>query len=360
MTALIWAASLVATCAHAGDAKAPEALSLTGERWRLELRRDKGTFDFLVQPQGEAGFVSVLRPGGELPWYGYNVPGGSEAQTCDTKPTVQAADAKGPVTVHCALSKEAKVAHEAAYYPVPDGVLVVTRFSSPMPAPYGSIVRSAPKLDVDTSLLTHYAFVDATGRQHQGAIAALGERDAYAGAGGWGPRGDVVSDLDPEHPYMLLYNPERAVSLGIVLAFYRTSWRGTETFLQLYRGGYNFWYTGFAPRHELRGERVFILYARQSGSPEAIHEDTPRLCQEAKQLVSGGAVEAPETRAVLAASERFQGEWQAVCEEVSQQPPTRAAWLATEMLRAAREWADRDPVKAVDLVERARAELAPR
>jgi hypothetical protein len=335
-------------------------VEVSGERWRLELRRDLGTFDFFVQPQGEAEFVSVLRPNGELPWYGYNVPGGGEARTCGVKPTVRIGGEKGPVSVRCELDEEHGVRHEAIYYGIDDGVVVVSRFTSSTPAPGASIVRFAPKLDVNIDLLTHYAFADAAGQQHEGRIADLGERNTYAGVGAWEPGGDQARKLDPERPYMLLYNPERQVSLGIILPVYRLAWREARSFLQLYQGGYNFWYTGFPLHPELRGERLFILYAKQSGSPEAIHEDAPRLCQEVERLVREGTVKAPDTQAALLAAESFEREWPAVYEQIRPQPPTGSAWLAMEMLRAARECADRDPVKAMDLLERAKAELAGR
>jgi hypothetical protein len=335
-------------------------VELEGERWRLELRRDLGTFDFLVQPQGEAEFVSVLRPTGELPWYGYNVPGGGEARTSGVKPTVRLAGGKGPVSVRCELDAEHDVRHEATYYGTDGGLVVVSRFTSSTPVPGASIVRFAPKLDVNTDLLTHYAFADATGRRHEGRTADLGERNTYAGVGAWEPGGDQARELDPECPYMLLYDPERQVSLGIILPLYRLMWREARSFLQLYKGGSDFWYTGFPLHPELRGERLFILYAKQSGSPEAIDEDTPRLCREAERVVREGAVEAPEAQAALLAAERFEREWPAVYEQIRPQPPTGLAWLAMEMLRAARGCVDRDPVKAMDLLERVKAELEAR
>jgi hypothetical protein len=356
MKALFLIAIPLAVAGRNASSDTPSA-NLTGERWRVELRRDTGTFDVLAQPAGEAELVSLLRPEGEKPWYGYNLAGGKEARTSEAKPTIKAAGNSGPVSVRCELDREHVVTHEALYSTIPEGLVVVSRFSAGALAPEASIVRFAPKFDVNIDLLTHYAYVDGDGRRHQGALADLGERNTYAGVGTWEPGGDVAARLSAQRPYMLLYNPQRAISLGVILPCYDSLWRDANTFLQLYRGGYNFWYTGFLPGSRLRGERVLILYLEQSGSPAAIEEDAPRLCGEVRRLVSKGDIDAPAVRAMLAAEEAFEGEAQALHELILQQPPTREAWLAMGMLRTARGWLERDPVKALDLVQRGKAQL---
>jgi hypothetical protein len=351
MTSLLLGA-LLPTLAAADPPSRP-AFVFEGERWRLELPREAGTFDFRVQPQGETEFVSVLRPGGEAPWYGYNVSGGPERRTCEVTPDFRPRSPR----FRCVLEPGPQVVHEAAYHPFANGVLVVSRFVSEGVPPVASIVRFAPKLDVDVDLLTRYAFADDAGSRHEGGVAELGARAAYAGVGGWGGPGDVVGGLDPARPYMLLYNPDRAVSLGIVLLRYPSLWAGAQTFLQLYHGGWNFWYTGFLPRSALRGERVFVLYARQVATPDTLEADLPALVSEAERLIAEGEVEAPEVRAAMAAETRFAAEWEAANAAIRDQPPTREAWLAADMLRAARACLARDPVKAVDLLDRARAAL---
>jgi len=354
--AILRVAILLAVVGRSAGSDTP-SIKLAGERWRVELRRDAGTFDVLAQPAGEAGFVSLLRPEGEKPWYGYNLAGGGEARTSEAKPTLKVAPAPGPVSVRCELDREHDVFHQAVYEAIPDGLVIVSRFTAGALAPEASIVRFAPKLDVDIDLLTHYAYMDGDGWRHQGALADLGQRNTYAGVGTWEPGGDVAARLNGERPYMLLYNPERAVSLGVILPWYGSLWRDANTFLQLYRGGYNFWYMGFLPGSQLRSERVLILYLKQSGSPDAIEEDAPRLCREVRRLIAKGDMDAPTVRTMLMAQEAFEGEAEALHKLIGEQPPTRAAWLAMEMLRTAHEWLERDPVKALDLVQRGKAEL---
>ncbi|MBM3473732.1 MAG: hypothetical protein FJX75_10730 [Armatimonadetes bacterium] len=356
MKALFLIAIPLAVVGRSASSDTP-SVKLTGERWRVELRRDAGTFDVLAQPAGEAAFVSFLRPDGEKPWFGYNLADGKEARTCEVKPTVKTGGASGPVSVRCDLDREHAVTHEALYTTIPEGLVVVSRFTAGALAPEASIVRFAPKLDVNIDLLTHYAYMDGHGRRHQGALADLGERNTYAGVGAWEPGGDVAARLNAERPYMLLHNPQRAISLGVILPCYDSLWRDANTFLQLYKGGYNFWYTGFLPSTRLRGERVLVVYLKQSGSPDAIEEDAPRLCREVPRLISSGKIDAPSVKAMLAAQEAFEGEAQALHELILQQPPTRAAWVAMEMLRTAHECRERDPVKALDLVQRGKAEL---
>jgi hypothetical protein len=327
--------------------------SVEGERWRLEISRERGTFDILVQPKGEREFVSVLRPGGERPWFGDNA-GSSEIRTSDV-----AADLKrgkgGLLTARCVLQSETGAAHEASYYPIDEGVVIVSRFTGEHPAD-AAIVRAAPKLDVDTDLLTHYAFIGPDGTAHTGAVADLGERDAYAGVGGWGG-GDVVPGLSADHPHMLLYNPERDVSVGIILPYARISWRGAQSFLQLYRAGHNFWYTGFLPQVEAGTERVCVLYLRQSGSPSAIQDDTPRVIRDIKESVRAGKIDAPTLAEAFIAQAEVEGQLPALAQTLDDLPPSRAAWFARLLVRAARDCGESDPKMARMLLNRARAEL---
>jgi len=336
---------------------APLVASLSGERWRLDIHAERGTFDFLVQPKGETGYVSVMRAQGEAAWYGYNEPAG-ERRTCDVKPAAFSRQGNsGPVTVRCVLDRENGVTHEAVYYPLSDGVLVVSRFSAKTLPREASIIRAAPKLDVNISLLTDYAFAGSDERTHTGAIAELGARATYAGGGAWGPGGDQTPALGGDYPYMLLFDPQKAVSLGIVFPFYQAAWRNVRSFLQLWTGDCNFWYTGWLPPDALRGERIFVLYTRQSDSPEAIRADAERLCREATDRIARGTIEAPTVRAMLGARQQFDHEWPALWQQAAAAQPTRPVWVALLMLRSAKECVEREPVTARQLLDRAKQAL---
>jgi hypothetical protein len=355
MTVLPTLAALLVNLSPA--ASAPQVISLSGDRWRMDIRGDRGTFDFLVQPKDEPALVSIMRPGGEPAWYGYNEPAG-ERQTSQIKPSAFARQGEtGPVTVRCVLDQDLGIAHEALYYPIPEGVLVVSRLTAQSLPRDASIIRVAPKMDVNTDLLTHYAFVGPDGREHTGAVASLGPRDTYAGAGAWAPGGDQVAGLSPEYPYTLLFNPDKAVSLGVVLPLYQSTWRNAHSFLQLWHGGFNFWYAGFLPSDALRSEHMFVLYALQSGTPEALRNDAARVCREVSELVAQGKVQAPALAEMLAARGRFERDWPGVRQKALAAGPTRSAWLAIQMLRSARDCLDRDPVAASQLVDRATAAL---
>lgn len=351
---------LVLTAAIAGlpmmTMAQPKPMLVTGERWRLEVRRDLGALDFLVQPEGEEGFVSILRTGGEAAWYGYN-DGNGEVRTSAVRPAQAEQTKQGTVTVTCTLDGERRVTHEAAYHPFDGAVLVVSRFSAETPPEGAGIVRAAPKLDVDIGLLTHYAFVDGSGRRHTGAIADLGERDVCAGVGAWGG-GDVATGFSGELPYMLLYNPEQGVSLGVAFPMLRPQWRGVRSFLQLYHGDFNFWYTGFLGPSALRKEHAFILYTRQVSGPEELERELPGLLKQAEEASGSGEVDAPRLRAMLEARKTATEELPALAEHLAGKPPTRDAWVASLMVRAARERIADDPERALALLERAKQRLA--
>ncbi|HJN18824.1 MAG TPA: hypothetical protein QGH10_25190 [Armatimonadota bacterium] len=327
--------------------------TIGGDRWELRVSRDTGTFDVLLEPiGGEAR--SIIRPEGERPWFGYNE-GGREVRTSGVAAETRRGGKRGNVTVRCALDEERQVHHEATYRGLDDGVLVISQFAADS-LPSADIIRVAPKLDIDVELLTHYAFSGPDGVQHAGAIADLGERDSYAGVGGWGA-GDVASGLDPSGPYMMLYNPELQISFGVIFPLHRTTWRGSRTFLQLYHGGANFWYMGYLSAPALRSEHAFVLYLRQTGDPADIHRDAPGLCREAVELISSGAVDAPELAGIADALQAVQSDLPTLTEAAEDAPPSREAWLARLMIRSARQSAETDPIAAQLLLRRARFEL---
>jgi len=350
----VWLPALAAALA-AVTAAQPQPMALTGERWRLEVRRDLGTFDFLVQPKGEEGFVSILRQGGEPAWYGYNHADG-EVRTSAVKPASARELDSRAVSIRCVLQAEHEVTHEALYHPLEGGALVVSRFSAETLPEGAGIVRAAPKLDVDIELLTHYAFVDALGKRHTGAIADLGERDVCAGLLGWGG-GDMATGFSEALPYMLLYNPEQGVSLGVAFPMLRPTWRGVRSFLQLYHGDYNFWYTGFLGPTALQREHAFILYTRQVSGPEELERELPGLLRKAEEALGSGEVEAPRLRAILEARQAATEQLPALAEQLAGEPPTRDAWVASLMVRAARDRIADDPERAWALLGRAKQRL---
>lgn len=336
------------------------AAQFVGERWRVELARGVGTFDIFVQPAGDSRYVSLLRLDGERPWYGYNLSDGRELRSSESRATVRFLQQHRLAAVRCVLDREHAVVHEAVYCAIAEGLLVVSRFSARPTAPQVSILRFGPKLDVDIQQLTHYAYRDSQNRRHEGPLAQLGERNAYAGVGAWEPNGDLSEGLSPELPYMLLYNPERAISVGVVLPLPEAIWHDVRTFLQLYRGGWNFWYTGFLPLGQPRGERVLLLYLKQCASPDVAERDVPRLCREVRKRILTGSLPAPQVKTVLVAAAALEREASTLETLLANQPVTREGWLALEMLRAARECASWNPAKALELIERGKATLDAR
>jgi len=269
----------------------PQAVVVTGAAYQLRLFKDRGVFDFLVDPEGDDTFVSVMRPGGELGWYGYNTPTGG-ASTGSVVPQIEVR--RGPagpvISVRCVLDEAHGVTHRAQYACRDEGVIICSRYECATPGLSLDLVRTGPKLDVDINLLTHYLFRDRGGERHTGTLTDQ-ERVFYCGARAWGGP-DSVEDFARAQPYQMLYSPETHAKLAVLYAFFADIWQRQSKFLQLYSDGGNYWYTGTGAGSAIGRDYVVCLYTDGALDESRLEQNLDHLLQAADTAVAQGEIEA--------------------------------------------------------------------
>ena len=298
----LWLSTILVALLMAGwlpDAQAAPAardsdrwVTIRGANYELRACKAAGVFDFLVDPAGRGEWVSVMRPGGELGWYGYDLNGGGGTSTRGTHPTVTLAkhDRGVTVSIRCVLDAAAGITHVAQYDCHDDFVLVCSRYEGPAPPQGLALVRTGPKLDVDITRLDHYLFYDQTSAPRTGALTGR-TRDFYAGVRAWG-EADAAKEFDAKRPYQMLYNPQTNAKLAVIYPFAGDVWRGQSRFLQLYRDGGNYWYTGTGATSALGRDYFVCLYTDDAPAESRLDARLPALLAEAREAVQRGEVKA--------------------------------------------------------------------
>ena len=279
---------------------------IRGEGYALVVSVERGEFDFLLRLPG-GDFVSVVRQGGEKFWFGYNDPGGERRSDRNSplKLTVRRLGRKAEVEVLCPVDPEAGSLHRAVYIALPKFVVVRSKIVKGAFRGKASIVRVAPRADIDISLLTHFAFSAPGGKVVAGEVHKLG-RPGYAGVLPWG--GPIVADsLDPKAPFFALYNPKREVGFLLLYPFYDRFWfwANHHIFLQLWRWGTNFLYCGFGGEGFFDKEFLFVLAPAEAFNPEGLKGQALRLTKFVEEAVRKGEIHCPRLRKHLQAEAEF-------------------------------------------------------
>ena len=262
----------------------PDSVILTGAHYRLVLGRDSGYVEPQVLVAGQ--FASLVREGGEQGWYGYNDAAG-EKRTSQHRAEIEVSQAgEDPVVeVRCPVDPTAGAEHEALYVPQDDFVAVRSQLRFETPPEGLSIPRVAPRWDLDTKRLTHFAFRAEDGSLNQGSVAALGPPDVYVGVAAWGERGCRARDFDPQRPYLAFYNPQTRATFAVIYPFHDRLWRGRRMFLQVYHGGCNYVYSGLGDPDPADREFVFCFYADDTGGIERLEQRLPDILAAVERLV---------------------------------------------------------------------------
>jgi alpha-mannosidase len=291
------ALSLLVPCAaHAVPtaAEAPDALVVTGPGYQLRVLRERGVFEYLVDPEGDGSFVSLMRPGGEMGWFGYNYPAGLDG-TYVAPPEIAVTNHPRGVTVtaRTVLSAARGVTHTAQYDCLDSCVVLCSRYEGEQPPGGAGLVRIGPKLDVDIGRLTDYVFHDAEGKRHAGTLGDK-TRDAYFGTQVWGA-GDGVSELSAALPYEMLLSGETGAKLAVVYPFFADLWFGRTKFLQLYHDGGNYWYTGTGAGSSFGTDTIVCLASDGTKDEVALEARLPAILSDAQAAVANGEVKAVVT-----------------------------------------------------------------
>jgi alpha-mannosidase len=260
-----------------------DVVAVRGNGYELRLSRREGVFDLLTA-DGKGGLASVMRPGGEMGWYGYNTDDGGGRSTRTVKPTVTLRKhARGvTVTVRCLLDSAGGVTHTAQYDCLERCVVVCSRYAAKAPPAGLALLRCGPKLDVDIDRMDQIAFTDAAGSLRTRSLRGR-QREFYAGPCAWAGD-DMGAEVASADPAVALSGPS-GCRLAVAYPFVRQLWERVPRFLQLYTDGGNYWYTGAGKASAFNRDFVLCL----AGDPGA---DARQCVADAEAAVAKGEVTA--------------------------------------------------------------------
>jgi hypothetical protein len=333
-------------------AESEQAVIVEGETYRLAFSKEVGTLEIFVRNRaGE--FVAVRREGGESPWYGYNDATG-EYRTSQHRPEIVRRDAGDvpALDVTCPVDPQAGTLHRARYLFFDRFVIGRSQLVADSIPPGSGILRIAPRFDADITAFPGYALRGAPpgppevegemGLLRVGAWSDLGERETYVGVRPWGTRGVQVAALDPTRPYLALHNPQTGAQVAFAYPRYEEFWSGLHLFVQLYTGGYNYWYTGFGDADLFGGEFPFCLCADNTGDLAALEATVTEAIATAQDLIDREvlpiqAITARKKAAALLEELRPQVEeaWKRLEEQPRDAVLTRRLWLSRQWWREA-------------------------
>lgn len=336
------------------------SITVRGDTYRIIFSRSSGVLDIEIAGR-DGGFESVVHKDGGTLWYGCNGPDG-EYRTQHHRPSFTRSK-HGDIEVLtsvCPVRPEDGVTHRATYAFFPKWIAVSSRLEAEKEPAHLSIVRVAPRFDVDIEKLPHYSCREHLGRRCCGPVAELGERDTYVGLNPWGRRGVRCRGFDPQRAYFGLYDPLSGRSIAFAYPFFDKMWKGKHIFLQLHTSKCNYWYTGFGRAADVGRDFIFCICCRLPGASGALDRELPGMFQKVEWLVAQGAL--PWARRGMDAKlDAIHRELRSIWgkAELSQQKTAkhrRTAWLSRYLWREALRHLDTGQFQqAIALAERALA-----
>ncbi|MBC7287026.1 MAG: hypothetical protein H5T86_03070 [Armatimonadetes bacterium] len=292
-----------------------------GEAYRISTFDAGAGIDISLRT-AEGTWVALRRTNGELGWFGYNRKGAGEVRSSACSPAIER-ETRGQgkvVSVTCEL--EPGVSHAAEYVPFPSFCFITSEIRCQVAPADASIIRLAPRFDIDVGRFPCYALRDERGILHTGTLASLGERPKYVGVRGWGG-GCAVAGLDPQRPYLAFFNPFGGPLFALVYPKHNFQWRDGRHFLQLFDGGANYLYSGFFSGGHFNEPVLFAIYANASGSIDELEKQIPEVEARAEELVRSGVLRVP----ALSAGLQVMGRLAELSAPVSEPPLEEGMWV---------------------------------
>ncbi len=318
----------------------PEAVSVQAATYRLVLPRDRALVRLEV-PSAD-GLRPVTRPGGEDAWYGFNDPTG-EVRSSAARPTmvIDRRSDHVTVTVTCAVGA---LTHRADYLCRDDLVVVRSLLSGPVPAS-ASLIRIAPRFDLDLARFGEYAFADQSDKLHTGRFPAT--RPWYLGTGAWGS-GDTAGGLSEREPFWMVHQGGRG--LAVVYPFRRELWVGVSHFIQQWTGGANYAYTGLADAGVVGRDVVFAWVPVADGGPAALRADLPRILAAVQSLIETRALPVERLARISAVRRRLDALAKELAAPVTDPAQRLRRWRQRVAWQAAQRCLDRGEGLAAEAV----------
>lgn len=274
----------------------------------LQLPREKGTFTLLTK--SSRGTFPIHSPRGEGPWFGYNSPQG-EIRTSARRPEKVDVSKKGKYWgIEVTTPLEKGVYHRGVFFLAED-FLAVRSLIEGKTTEEVSIVRLAPRMEVDLGVFTDYAF-SIPQRVVAGKAKELG-RPGYAGISAWGGPQSYAS-LDPSVPFFALYNPDLKTGFLFLYPFYQRLWSGKHIFLQRWQDEIDYFYAGWGDKSSLGEEVLFLIAPLKAYSAEEIYSQARELMEKVEKMVLEGSLPFPSLLRFLKVEEEIEGNWKR-CEE---------------------------------------------
>lgn len=228
---------------------------VTGAAYRLSFREGEGAFDLALK-QSDGSFRVIGRAGGSLT-LGFLTASGEEH--LDGRRATWKIVQKGSTVVvgeASPLGVAGNTVVEMHYICTDDGILVGARVAKSQSQ--GALLP-LPRLALDPSEWTEYAFHAEDGQLHTGHIDDLGPPSSYAGVSPWGTRGDTVARLDAQRPAIGVFTKD-GTGLAAVFLDYARRWRNASAFVQRYTAPAVLFYPAYAPLEDAT-ERMWCWLA---------------------------------------------------------------------------------------------------
>lgn len=269
------------------------------ENYHLRIWKTRGSFDLLLK-DSRGDFHSMHRSQGESPWFGYNGPKGEIRSSGNPPSKLDVKRTSDGFEVFLTTPLEENARHQGIFLVKDDFLLV----RSTIQASRGgiSIVRLAPRFEVDIDLFNQFAFSVPQG-VIRGSVRELG-RPSYAGVGGWGgPKS--YSSLNPDVPFFALYNPEKRMGFLFLFPFYEKLWKDKHIFLQLWENETNYFYAGWGEEKDLGKEVMFAIAPLEVFSSDEILNRASELAKKIEKGVRSGEIPFPSLLKTLELDENL-------------------------------------------------------
>lgn len=324
LVTITWLIPLLALCVEMEEGS--DYFLFRSENYHLGIFKTKGTFELLLKDK-EGNFLSMHRSDGESPWFGYNGPKGEMRSLDNTPSKLEVKRTDGGFEVSLVTPLEENSSYEGIFLIKEDFLIL----RSLIKANGGkiSIVRLAPRFEIDIGLFNQFAF-SLPQELVTGSVKGLG-RPGYAGVGGWGGPKSYAS-LSSDVPFFALYNPDRKIGFIFLYPFYEELWKGKHIFIQLWENEINYFYAGWGEEKDLGKDVMFAIAPLQVFSPKEIMNKASELVNKIEKGVRSGEIPFPSLIRTLELKENLKKYWQ-ICHNFVDEQASRIDTLTSSEIR---------------------------